>query len=504
MIIWILKKYKGYMMGKSSQTTIISLLGLSVYDTKSKYENNTKFSIENGMFINSIDVLLHSFPNEKFIFFGTDISIEKHQDKFKEFIKNKDIEFIEYNDKDLKDIFHKITSTIIKNINNTILFDITHSFRDAVAMSIISTIVSQIVYRPNIYMFYAKQEGDKEKYYRYELVSEDILNNSNIAFILSSFISTLRLPPLNSKYQLYTLLNDFSIHLLSNQFKEIYKQDIDKIKKFISNNKKQLFFVDNLLQKLQKLIEEIEKTKNQNTLDKFLYFTDLFMDKDYYLHSSTYLIEAITYYIGEIFKDKNYINFDVEEYKDQQKIVGLLKLEYNTKDFNFPNEYFIDINIDIINKLNRLRDGVASVRHNLVHINIDKTYQNIKEQLQQYIQEFNNIIESKELYNLDESDNNKHITIKSKIKKIFDRYKEQQISNLQQCDIDKIKAYLDKHRDELEKLFQAQKDRKLIIQIKPTQTKIESKKTQKTKIIPKGIDAPKEKIDNFKNIFNNR
>ena len=168
---------------------VISLLGLSIYETKSNYQNNSSYKLQTGEFINSIDVLLNSFDNEeKFIFFGTEKSINKHKEAFEKLIVKMNVTFIEYDSQNLNDIFYKIISTIIDHKENEILFDITHSFRDSVIMSVISTIVSQIVYNPNIAMIYAK-EVEKFKKYEYEQVSEDILDTSNIAFILSSFIT---------------------------------------------------------------------------------------------------------------------------------------------------------------------------------------------------------------------------------------------------------------------------------------------------------------------------
>ncbi len=58
------------------ETVIISLLGLSLRaDSKPLYRNNTNIELQEGCFINSIDVLLHSFSENKFIFFGTEKAI---------------------------------------------------------------------------------------------------------------------------------------------------------------------------------------------------------------------------------------------------------------------------------------------------------------------------------------------------------------------------------------------------------------------------------------------
>jgi len=478
---------------------ILSLLGLSVYDTKSRYENSTNFKINKGDFVNSTDVLLHSFEDEKFIFLGTDRSKEVHEEKFSELIAKRDVQFIEYDQHDLNDIFIKIMNTLIENRDEKIVFDITHSFRDSVIMSVISTIISQIVYRRDISMIYAK-EVEKFKVYRYELVSEDILNTSNIATILSTFLSTFKVPSLNSKYELYTILNDFSTHLVSNQFKDIYEKDIPALEGFIKENKEKLFFIEPLLDKLGDLLKNIKETKTKNTYEQFIFFSELFYHKDYFLHSSTYLIEAITYHIGAVFKELHYITFDVIDYENQQKIVSLLKLNYNTKDFNFPNEYFVDINIEMFNKFYLLREKVAKIRHNLAHINIYQDYGTIERDLKNAIVEYNSLVDSKILYTLDKTLDRKKETVKykleqyyvrtkkynkinqsfSKLEKIINKHNDNKLSDLTNYKIDQLSNFIKKNKDEIQNLFDAKKNRKLL----PNGTS--SKNQQEVKKVPNG------------------
>jgi len=452
---------------------ILSLLGISVFaDSKSKYQNNTNLSIKIGEYINSIHVLLENYPNEKFIFLGTKEAIQKHKDVFKNLIDDRNVSFEEINGNDLNSIFLSIINILIKYKDEKIIFDITHSFRDTVLMSVISTIVSQSIYNPNIEMIYAK-EIERFKLYQYELVSEEILNTSNIAIILSTFLDTLRVPNLKSKYQLNSILSDFSNHLLSNQFKNIYETDIPSLKGFIQTNQSHLFFAKPLLENLNEFILEIENTKSKDNYEKFLFFTKLFYKKNYFLHSATYLIEGITYYIAFTLKQLNYIEFDVDNYANQQKIVALLKFVPSMQDFNFPNEYFIDINYKVFKKFTSLRDKVAEIRHNLAHINIHQNYGEIKKELKNLIDEYENLIKNKELFNLDKTLDKKHCTIKykldqykkqlnkyskvpnsnTKIDTFIKKYEDKKLSDLTTFEIDKLKNYLNKNYKEIRKLL---------------------------------------------------
>jgi len=461
---------------------ILSLLGISVYDVKSIYKNHTKFLLIEGEYINSIDVLLQNYEDEKFIFLGTKESIETHKDTFGNLLKEKNYEFKDYDSDNLNDIFMKIMKVLIDNKDEKILFDITHSFRDSVIMSVISTIVSQIIFKPNLSMIYAKQ-GNEKKTYTYELVSEDILNTSNIAFILSTFLSTLKVPPLYSKYELYDMLDEFSTHLISNQFRSIYNIDLERLKNYIYNNRDRLFAIKPLLKKFEELLESIEVTKNKEVYEQFLFFADFFTDKDYYVNASAYLIESITYYLGYSFKKLGYINFDLEQYENQQKIVGLLKLSYKKNDFNFPNDYFVDINIDTINRFSTLRESIAKIRHNLAHINIHQDYSKIKEILKEYIEEFNNLIKNRLIEQLDISEEKKIYTVKYKIKMleqemkyclislnassaklttIVDKYRNSKLDNLTNYNHEKLKRYLENNISRIDTLLENKKNRKLI------------------------------------------
>lgn len=397
-------------------------------------------------------------------------------------ISKKNVDFIEYNSQNLNDIFEKIISTIIKNRDKEILFDITHSFRDSVIMSVISTIISQIVYNPNIIMIYAK-EIEKYTKYAYELVGDEILNTSNIAFILSSFVSTLRIPQLNSKYKLFKILNDFSIHLLSNQFKEIYEKDILSLEEYINDKREELFFVKDLLNELEKIVLDIKKIKDKDTYKQFLFFSKFFHSKDYYLHSATYLIEAINYYIGQVLTEFKIIDFDYNEYENQTKIVSFLKLIPSKSGFRFPNEYFIDINVHVIDKFYYLRKEVAEIRHNLAHININKHYDKIKENLKNLIDGFSSLIEEKILYNLDTTQNNKLLTVKynlekyeEELKKItlnnqiparlqttLKKYQNNLLSDLTVFNQNKLQEFMDNNHHEISKLFQYRDNRKLFL-----------------------------------------
>lgn len=492
---------------------IISLLGTSVYGKKSSYENNTDFNIKNGEFINSNHTFLESFSNDKFIFLGSReaIQIHKENELFKELFTKSDVTFEEIDTTDLNDIFIKIMKLLINNQDKEVVFDITHSFRDTVIMSVISTLVSQSIYISNITMIYAKDmknNRDISSDYRYEIVSKYILGTSNIAFILTSFLNTLKVPPL-ANTELYSLLNDFSTHLISNQFKTVYESDIENLEDYIKKYKYELFFVAPLFEELSTVLTNIKETEEKANFEKFLFFSKFFHIRDYFLQSATYLIEAITYYMGHVFKELKYIDFEISEYENQQKIVNLLRLNYNCKDFLFSNDYFIDINIDTINRFDSLRNKVAEIRHNLAHINIEKEYGNLGDELDDLIKEFKKLIDTKVLYNLDKKDDKKTHTVKYKLEQIamkskslvktqgqnppkLEKLKEKHDNNtlddLTQLNISKTKKFMNENYEKIKKLL-ALRDERQLLQIP------KKKQDANTKIMPNGDSR---EVKNFK------
>lgn len=469
---------------------VLSLLGLSVYDTTSSYENATKFPIKSGDFINSCHCLLESFNNEKFIFLGSQESINKHQEdsKFQELFSLRNVTTKAINTDNLNDVFTVIMGVIIEHKSEKIIFDITHSFRDTIIMSVISTFLSQTIYSLNTTIIYAKDVKKNDNIpedFIYETLN-DIFHTSNTALIVTTFLNTLKVPPIDKESKIYKILNKFSIRLLSNQFSDIYKDDIPNLLKFIDLNKNKLFFIEPYLKQLKELLINIEYTKDKEIYEKFIFFSELFLEKNYLLHTSTYLIEAITYYIGKVLQDKEYINFDFSTYENQNKIVNLLKLTHSKDDFIFPNEYFIDINSPTFNQFSTLRDKVAKIRHNLAHINIIEQYGEIEKDLEELIKEFKSLIEEKKLENLIEKDDLKKYSVDYCLKQIYDfkikplkdrnrssntkietilkKYRENKLSDLKEFNQEKIKNFMEKEAQNIEYLQELKKKKKLLLE----------------------------------------
>jgi hypothetical protein len=372
--------------------------------------------------------------------------------------------------------------TIFLDNDENIIFDITHSFRDSVIMSVISTIVTQTLDFKIIKMIFAK-EVERFKEYNYELVGQNILNTANISFLVTTFLSTLKVPKLNLNDKFYTYLSDFSAHFVSNQFKTIYEKDIPQLKEYIKINEERLFFIKPLLKELLEMLTRIEKTKEKENYEKFLFLSNFFLEKDYFLQSSAYLIEVIPLYIGKVLKDLHYIDFDLDDYQKQQLIVQFIKFNASKKDFNFPHKYFLDVNSELIKKFTDIRDNVAEIRNNLAHINMKKEYSDVKNELKENLNNLQNLIKEKVLYNLTNSDENREYTITYKIElyskdmerflniktpmpsfeKIINKYKKNELDKLIMFNYFDLKQFLDKNQKDIAKLIKYKKENTLLL-----------------------------------------
>ena len=477
--------------------TILGTAGTKYNSKLDKYQpiemqnraNYIFFDDENLSYHNTFPLLIEKYEKEyNVIAIYTKEAKQAQEDilKLYDFDYNFDNNFLIKDPNDDKGFF-AIINEAIKDYDE-VIFDVSHGFRHLPLLALISLIVENIENPKKIKKVLFAQEKITFKEYKF-IDLKDYLNISNIALILRSFLSTYKVPELDMDIKIYKVLKDFSIHLTSNQFNEIFTKDIQNLKTELKTAKNSLFFVSKLLDELEVFVTKIEDIKNKSAYEKFLFFAKLFMDKGYMLHSSTYLIEGITYYIADALSIQKYINFDTKLYENQTKIVGLLKLNYSSKDFNFPNEYFIDINIEKINKFYTLRNNIAEIRHNLAHINIDKTYDDIENDLKKYIVTFDEFIAKKEFYSFDKTLDKKYFTVRfllkqyykeiktfannqdkiSKLETIIKKYNKNSLNDLTTFDHKKLKVFCEQYSQEIETLLHKKQNRKYLISFKEIQ-----------------------------------
>ncbi|MBL0709343.1 MAG: CRISPR-associated DxTHG motif protein [Sulfurimonas sp.] len=402
-----------------------------------------------------------------------------------------------------KEIFSIINKNIAKY--NEIIFDVSHGFRSLPILAIINLIVENTLFPEKIkHILFAQEEV---MYKEYKLIDlKEYLDIANISTVLTTFISTLKVPEIVSSYKLYSLLKEFSIHLTSNQFSTIFSDDIPMLRQEINEKREELFFIKSLLEKLELFLTDIEDIKEKEDYEKFLFFSKLFLDKQYFLHASAYMIEGLTYYCGYALNRVKLIDLDLKEYANQQIVVSFMKMQKNSKEIQYPNIYFMDINSKEIAKFTNLRNTIADIRHNLAHINTQKKYSELDDELKCALKEFHRLVNSEVLENLNYSEDKKIYTVTYKIEKIekhlkryfypnssipkfetvWDRYEADELGKLNPEDMSGLKEFIQSKEPELKELHRCISQN--IYYIEPIQIKksfpepVVKKKTKKPKV----------------------
>jgi len=386
---------------------IISILGMAGIDRKtekvisSKYSVDKKLSslVKKGSYINSTDALLKNNINENFILIGTEQSIKKQKEILNLSQYQKNIVFKTYNTVDLGNVFNLVYKTI-QSINDKekIYFDITHSFRDTVIMSIISTIVHQFVHNKDISIIFAKESSDKQKSdFEYIDVTEYI-DISQMAFMLTSFHHTLNLPKLSTRIDLYTKMQDFSKHLFSNQINLINKHSYKELKDaLILAKENSLSSLDNLIEEVLKEIEIFETIKEKEEYEMFFELSKLMCSKNYLLISSTYLVEALAHYAYFYFKKFGITNQDFS-YDTAFDIINYIQKNITNNTVNIPHKYFYCSNKDIFERFSRLVKMVKEIRNRVAHIDLTLNDPKIKFKLIRRILEFKKLVVEENIF----------------------------------------------------------------------------------------------------------
>jgi CRISPR-associated DxTHG motif protein len=550
---------------KRAVITILGTAGAKFNKDVKKYipvemEERAKYKFLDGsklLYHNTFPLLIEKYQeNYKILALYTKEAKQSQEDILKLYgLKyNFDEKYFIENPNDDKTFFDIINSAI--KSYDEVIFDVSHGFRHLPLLALIGLIVENIENPKKIrYILFAQEEIPFKKYNFIDL--KNYLNIANIALVLRNFLSTYKVLDLDLDMPLYKSLRRFSINLTSNQYKNVLNKDLDYLKQEIIKAKKEFFFIEGLLEDVENILSEIEAIKYQQLYEQFLFFAKFFLNKKYLLQSSAYLIEGLTFYISTALEDIGYCTFDVKRYDNQQKIVSLLKFNLSKNDFNFPNEYFIDINSKAFNKFAMLRERIAGIRHNLSHINTTKSYGDLEKELKQYIQEFEELINNKTLYKLDKTLDNKKRTLKyilevyykklettklnqnstaPKLNTLLEKYDNNELESLTALDKVKLDSYIKNYIEDIKKLLDYQKKNKFLLSwdeascfklVQSTQSQQNSKlgkteiethiktmpnneqrkvKKLKSRLKPKptGIDVSKKQVDELVDKFKDR
>lgn len=367
---------------------------------------------------------------------------------------------------DYEGIFQQISELLQSNKYESFIIDLTHGFRHLPILMLVNLIIASIKDIDKIeHIFFAKEVVPFQEYQIVDLL--EYIGLAKLAFVLENFNQNYtignKLIFKNQQYQdLIDSLRIISGHILANSLKTLIEKEdnlvrktIDKLERLKREDKNIATFstsIDNIIKHLKK----IEILKDEKDYVKLFKFSQMMKEREYLLNSITLLNESVGMYCAELIKkvspeiSKKIDDFIRDEkfslYKVAQQSKNLIKLENRFTgsylDETFPkNEILIQLKKQKNSKLKDLITEIGDLRNNLAHGNSSEKIENVKGTISRLLKEYQGIVQIPNEINVEE--------------------KKRQKNNSE-------------------------------------------KGIQKEKIIPKGIDAPKEKIDELKNLFGNR
>ena len=354
--------------------TIISILGLSydknLFGPRYQNENRNDKLPDTNNYQNSTDALWKRYKNEdvKFKLLATKDAIEIQEPLLKEIEHN---EIFEYKQDDINAIFTKIIEILLADEQEEYILDVTHGYRDAPIMAVISSLNAQLLSKINLTIVYAKQFAKND--YKYKILNEYI-ETPQISFILITFLQTLRVPNININLPLYEDLKKFSDDLMANKIQNVLKR-IDDIKESLGDLKNKKQYLSTVIDKLLELFEKFDEIRNEELNYKQYFMMAEFFQGKYHLHAFSYLREAIDLYTKYHFEQKSYINIkDSDGYQEYIKKAINDYIKYgNTSKYltdklkNSMYHYCINYEEKFL-PIKDLISNVNEIRNKLVHV----------------------------------------------------------------------------------------------------------------------------------------
>ncbi|CAA6817286.1 MAG: CRISPR-associated DxTHG motif protein [uncultured Sulfurovum sp.] len=426
--------------------------------------------LKDKRYINTLALLIDIFPDREIMPIATE-KAKEIQEKTLNFLNVNSLALdntIIINESDYEGIFQQISELLQENKYESFIIDLTHGFRHLPILMIVNLIIASIKDIDKIeHIFFAKEIVPAKEYEIIDLL--DYIGLAKLSFVLENFNENYtvgnKLLFKNEKYQdLVDSLRIISGHILANSLKRLIERDenlinetINKLEKLKNDDKKIATFsasIENIIKHLR----QIEILKDEKDYIKLFKFSQMMKEREYLLNSITLLNESVGMYCAELLKEvvpnmSNKIDKFIKEekfslYKVAQQSKNLIKLKNRFTghylDETFPKDKILtQLKLEDNSKLKCLIIDIENLRNNLAHGNSSEKIENVKGVINSLILEYQKIIQVPNEINLEE-----------KIKQI------------------------EKHT---------------ILT-----------KDKKEKIVPKGINASKEKVDELKSLFGNR
>lgn len=418
-------------------------------------------------YINTLPLLMDVFTDRKII----PIATSKAKD-----IQMKTLDFLGLDTRLLKNTiivdetdyegtFQQISELLKNDDYESFVIDLTHGFRHLPILMIVNLIIASIKDTDKVeHIFFAKEIINAKEYEIIDLL--DYIGLAKLSFVLQNFSTNYTVGNhvsfRNEKYQeLVDSLRIISGHILGNSIKRLIDGDNSLIMETISklreleqtDNKIKTFSV--YINAIIKHLQKIQDLEGREEYVKLFKFSEMMKEREYLLNSITLLNESVGMYCVEKIKKVSsevsqkieiFMQSESSSYKLSHQSKNLVKLKGGFTGYYLsevlPKEEIIQaLKVQNNEPLIELIANIENLRNNLAHGNSSEKIDNVKWEISRLLREYQKIA---------------------------------QITN----DIDKE-----------EKMKEMMK---------------KSVKPKKEKKISTGIDASKDKIAEFQNMFNNR
>jgi CRISPR-associated DxTHG motif protein len=435
-------------------------------------ENLNDFSthLTQKRYINTLPLLIDVFKDRDIIPISTDRAKDV-QEKTLQFLEIKSSALdntILINESDYESIFQEISELLQSHKYDSFIIDLTHGFRHLPILMIVNLIIASMKDVDKIeHIFFAKEIIHTRQYEIIDLL--DYIDLAKLSFVLENFNLNYtvgnKLFFRNEKYQdLVDSLRIISGHILANSLKTLIEKDnnlvcqtIEQLSTLKEEDKNISTFsasISNIIKHLHK----IEILKNEQEYIKLFKFAQMMKEREYLLNSITLLNESIGMYCVKLISDispeieSKILSFIENEnfslYKVAQQSKTLIYLENSFKGYYLDKQFSKNEILSVIkesknNQLKLLIKKIGDLRNNLAHGNSSDKIENVKKAIDNLLKEYKGIIKMPN-----------------------------------EIDIEERFRQIEKKSNQV--------------------------KNRREKIIPKGINAPKEKINELTDFLNNR
>lgn len=325
-------------------------------------------------------------------------------EKQKEVLRHHNIDFdIENNgylidENNFDGTFNTVNEILKDEKYNEVIIDVSHGFRHLPLLATVSMMITNFQFPNKIkHVLFAKEI---KKFELYEVIDlDEYLNLANIAFLLSAFEHnyTLANHVISKKYKILTeALSEFSNDIMSLNLNNLFRKSSKCVVKELDK-------IENIAIKTQAMSLSLKIKKTFSTEDKrYMTYNKLAQDlyeKNYLLLSLAMLYESIRLYIKTTIKqDEKAIVEKVEKFfnNDLYKVGDFFRKLTWRSHGKLDNKKDPQLSIDEYNKLKKafpsyiksLLEDIDNKRNNLAHGNVKNTFQQIKEDIKDLLEEY--------------------------------------------------------------------------------------------------------------------